>query len=100
MPFELFWRGDIAAFECFLKKAHLDALRADQQAWTLGLYILDAIRQGLSSKRQQIYPVEPYLIKQDREKQQDEAEKAVKLYNNLKNWAASVSARMKANPSS
>lgn len=96
MPYELFWKGPINAFDYYEKKAHIEAVRADQMAWIQGLYILDAIGQALSNKHK--YPKEPYLIKQEKEQRQNAEDKNIKLYNNLKNWSAAVKARLSKVP--
>lgn len=89
----------MAAFEHYLEKSRLEAMRIDQQAWTQGLYILDAIRQALASKPKPIYPKEPYLVKHEREQKQTEQDKTIKLYKNLMNWSAGVKARLNNTPS-
>lgn len=96
MPYELFWKGSIDAFDHYAKKAYLESLRNDQQAWTQGLYILDAIGHALSDKHK--YPEEPFLIKKEKEQKQNEADKTIKLYKNLKNWSAGVKARLNNTP--
>lgn len=92
----MFWKGSINAFNYYEKKAHIEAIRADQMAWTQGLYILDAIGQALSNKHK--YPEEPFLIKKEKEQKQNEADKTIKLYKNLKNWSAGVKARLNNTP--
>lgn len=96
MPYELFWKGSINAFDYYEKKAHIEAVRADQMAWIQGLYILDAIGHALSDKHK--YPKESYFIKQEKEQKQNEVDKTIKLYRNLKNWSAGVKARLNNTP--
>lgn len=87
MPYELFWNGPLSAFENYTTKAHLESLQKDRDAWSLGIYIMDAMAQILSSKA--IYPKEPYLKKIEREENQTQEDKLINLYKRLKGFGGS-----------
>lgn len=99
MPYELFWKGSLGAFDQYARKSHIEELRADERAWLQGLYIADAVAQNLSTKHIRIYPKEPYLVSRAREEKQSDEDKNIRLYHNLRNWSAGVSARINNAPS-
>ena len=91
MPYDLFWKGNLNAFDHYMEKARLDMLNDDRKAWLYGLYVQNAIASVLNFRKNQkgnSYPENPYLVKSEEYRKNTEEDKNILLYKKLKSWSA------------
>lgn len=87
MPYNLFWYGDIGAFDLFAKKAEMEILQRDKDMHLQGLYFKLAIVSSFSNKDK--YPEKPFKEKAA----QTPEEKNVLLYQKLLNLSTNFKAK-------
>lgn len=75
MSYDQYWYGDPLMVRAFFKADKLRQERADEEAWTHGLYVLSALDATVgnmfrkSGQSPAEYPAEPFTITKRKEKQ-------------------------------
>ena len=81
MPYELFWRGSIPAFDHYMEKERVAAKTVDRDAWMHGVYFAKAIAATMSKQK---YPDHPILLetieKAEKEYQKSPEENQIVLF--------------------
>jgi len=101
MPYELFWYGEIPAFDRYMEKADLEFLAKDRQNYLNGQYTMLAVGQnvsGFGGKHSKVYPEEPMYVKDYKERHKTQEQKNIELYQKLQRMAGSFKKSRKAGP--